>query len=255
MALVYRLWAVRACAALQAAVVLVAAASSSEVELNNDLRSRHTTSSLNASVTRIGFGSCSYPARDDAGVWDSVGRFRPQLWLWIGDAVYIDDRSPHTNTTAALATAFAAQRENLQYRAALDPLAVEIDGVWDDHDYGVNDGGAGAFPNHAERDANQALYLDFLGVPTASSRRAGRGLYSSRTMYGPAGEEVLVLLLDTRTFRDPGWLPSVAAIPAVQSWLPFSALFAAFGRGLSAGLGLGAEYTGDMLGEVCLVYA
>jgi len=40
-------------------------------------------------------------------------------------------------------------------------------GVWDDHDYGVNDGGNQFVHKHANRE----IFLDFIGEPEDSPRR------------------------------------------------------------------------------------
>lgn len=42
-----------------------------------------------------------------------------------------------------------------------------IIGIWDDHDYGINDGG-NEFSN---REASQEVFLDFIGEPKDSPRR------------------------------------------------------------------------------------
>ena len=68
----------------------------------------------------------------------------------------------------------------------------------DDHDFGVNDGGA----DFAQKDVSQGLFLDFLGVPKDSPRRAQHGVYTSYT-FGPIGRQVKILLLDARYHRPP----------------------------------------------------
>jgi len=44
--------------------------------------------------------------------------------------------------------------------------------------------------------------LDFLDVPASDPVRTQEGAYSSH-VYGPKGQQVKVLLLDGRYFRDP----------------------------------------------------
>ena len=53
---------------------------------------------------------------------------------------------------------------------ALTP-PVEIDGVYDDHDYGENDGGK----HYPHREASRQLFLDHIGVPAESPRRSQPG--------------------------------------------------------------------------------
>ena len=43
----------------------------------------------------------------------------------------------------------------------------KVIGVWDDNDFGLNDGGA-SFPG---KDQNRELFLDAIGEPASSERR------------------------------------------------------------------------------------
>ena len=60
-------------------------------------------------------------------------------------------------------------------------------GVWDDHDYGINNGGK--FYTH--KSESQKLFLDFMGDPPNSVRRSRAGVYMSQ-VYGPPGKQVKV---------------------------------------------------------------
>ena len=66
--------------------------------------------------------------------------------------------------------------------------------VWDDHDYGWNDGGA----SFAFRQWAQEIYRHFWNVP--ADIRAHDGVYFARE-YGEAGQRVQLIMLDTRFFR------------------------------------------------------
>jgi alkaline phosphatase D len=70
--------------------------------------------------------------------------------------------------------------------------------TWDDHDFGLNDGG-GDFPRKNE---SRDLLFNFLDVPASSDRRLSPGLYEAK-IFGPVGRRVQVIMLDTRYFRDP----------------------------------------------------
>src|SRR5688572_31268903 len=75
--------------------------------------------------------------------------------------------------------------------------STEILAMWDDHDYGENDGGA----DYAKRDESKAIFLDFFGEPADSPRRRnGAGMYHADT-FGPPGKRVQVILLDGRYHR------------------------------------------------------
>src|SRR5690349_9301980 len=72
-----------------------------------------------------------------------------------------------------------------------------IIGVWDDHDYGINDGD-GYFKDKL---FTREILLDFLDVKENSPRRKREGLYSSYT-FGKDDKTVTILLLDVRYFRN-----------------------------------------------------
>ena len=82
------------------------------------------------------------------------------------------------------------------YQAA--QVACPILATWDDHDYGVDDGG-GEYPKKVE---SQQVFLDFFGDPEDSPRRKRQGVYDAE-VFGPPGKRVQVILLDTRYFRSP----------------------------------------------------
>jgi alkaline phosphatase D len=86
-------------------------------------------------------------------------------------------------------------------------------GIWDDHDYGRNDGGQ-EYPETLKYASKTAL-LDFLGTPADSPRRQRPGIYDAR-ICGPVGQRVQILLLDGRWFRAlPG---SHAAYLGADQW-------------------------------------
>lgn len=140
-------------------------------------------------LRRIAFGSCN---RQDLPqpMWPFIQAQRPDLWIWGGDNIYGD-----SDDMDVLRRKYAQQQANPGYAAFR--AAVPVIGIWDDHDYGVNDGGA-AYPHKA---ASQQLMLDFLGVPADAPVRSREGAYDAYT-FGPAGQRVKVLLLDARYFRD-----------------------------------------------------
>jgi alkaline phosphatase D len=139
-------------------------------------------------LTRIAAGSCN---RQDLPqpVWDSILKFQPQLWVWLGDNIYGD-----TDDMVVLAERWAEQKKNPGYSRLRDACSVE--GIWDDHDYGRNDAGA----DYEWKKESKRLILDFLDEPTDSPRRGQSGIYASR-LFGPEGRRVCLILLDVRTHR------------------------------------------------------
>jgi alkaline phosphatase D len=148
-------------------------------------------------LTRIAFGSCADEDKPQP-IWDAVLAYRPELFLFLGDNVYGDVRDGRTVPEAELI-------ESLQHSYA---LAGKVPGLaalrsrvphlatWDDHDYGKNDAGA----DFAGRHDAQKLFLQFWDVPLSDERYQREGIYSSR-IFGPEGQRIQVILLDTRFFR------------------------------------------------------
>jgi alkaline phosphatase D len=139
--------------------------------------------------SRMAFGSCN---RQDAPqpLWKPILADHPDLWVWMGDNIYGD--SPVMDTLRAK---YARQNANVDYQflKASTPLI----GIWDDHDYGINDGGK----HFAQKKASRDVMFDFLGVPADAPERKREGAYSSHT-FGEGEQHVKVILLDGRYFRD-----------------------------------------------------
>ncbi|HQQ98903.1 MAG TPA: alkaline phosphatase D family protein [Cyclobacteriaceae bacterium] len=140
------------------------------------------------SLTRIAFGSCS---RDELKqMWPDVVAQKPQLWIWGGDNIYGDSHDANV-----LRKKYDAQKREPGYQMLLKTCPVI--GTWDDHDYGVNDGGK----YFSKKEESKAELLRFLDVPASDPVRSHPGVYTSYT-YGTGKQKIKVLLLDTRAFRD-----------------------------------------------------
>ena len=162
-----------------------------------------------APLTRIAFGSCAHQDRPQP-IWDAVLGYRPELFVFAGDNVYGDVTSVEMTELKA---AYARAREIPGYHAIRE--ATRVLATWDDHDYGVNDGGAD-FPFRA---AAQALFLDFWSIPDDDPRASRPGIYHAQT-FGPEGMRVQVILLDTRFFRSPLKPSDQRGAPGKERWLP-----------------------------------
>ncbi len=141
-------------------------------------------------VTTIAFGSCSDQKRPQP-LWDDIRQQQPQVWIWLGDNIYGDSENMDT-----LKAKYDRQRSHPEYQKLR--RETKIIGVWDDHDYGVNDGGK-EYPMKIE---SQQLMLDFLDVDQHSALRQQEGAFSVHT-FGHKGQKVKIILLDGRYFRDP----------------------------------------------------
>jgi alkaline phosphatase D len=160
-------------------------------------------------LTRIAFGSCADQELPQP-IWDAVLAYRPELFIFAGDNIYGDVNSPEL---AELKRAYAAAASIEGYervRREVPHLA-----TWDDHDFGRNDGGAD-FPQKAEA---QLLFLEFWKVPADDPRQWREGVYSS-AIFGPEGQRVQVILLDTRYFRSPLRPTDQRNAPGKERYLP-----------------------------------
>ncbi len=137
-------------------------------------------------VQVIALGSCNR-ASESQDYWSTIAQQDPDLWIWLGDIIYGDSENPEV-----LKRKYDRQLSSSQYQ---DFIAdVPIIGIWDDHDYGVNNGGKEFKIKVESRD----LLFDFLDV--ADRHRAEEGAYQSYT-FGRK-PSLKVILLDARYFRD-----------------------------------------------------
>ncbi len=141
-------------------------------------------------LERIAFGSCASQDQPQP-IWDAIGKARPQVFLAAGDNIYGD-----TTDMALLKEKYAQLGAKPGFQALRQRCPVLA--TWDDHDYGVNDGGAG----YSRKVESQQVMLDFYEVAADSPRRQRPGVYES-WRYGPAGRRVQIILLDLRYFRSP----------------------------------------------------
>lgn len=144
----------------------------------------------NKTLTTIAFGSCS---RQDLPqvMWPFVLNQNPDLWIWVGDNIYGDSED-----MKVMKAKYNQQKAEANYQKMLKQM--EIVGIWDDHDYGVNDGGK-EFPKRAQ---SRDLMFDFLDVPKSHPAWKREGGYQSY-VFGRGERKVKVILLDARYFRDP----------------------------------------------------
>lgn len=144
---------------------------------------------LYAQRVRLAFGSCSRQ-QSEGQLWNEVIQEKPDAWIWLGDNIYAD-----THNVDSLKAMYRRQKIRPAYQQLLQSMPVY--GTWDDHDYGVNDGGR-YFSGKVE--SKQAL-LDFLDVPATSDVRSREGVYQSYVVAN-GKLSVKIILLDTRYFRD-----------------------------------------------------
>eukprot|EP01118_Nematostelium_gracile_P011443 TRINITY_DN4058_c0_g1_i1.p1 TRINITY_DN4058_c0_g1~~TRINITY_DN4058_c0_g1_i1.p1 ORF type:complete len:427 (-),score=97.64 TRINITY_DN4058_c0_g1_i1:3-1232(-) len=154
---------------------------------------------LEKPLTKIAFGSCNNQDWNQS-IFDSVVQYKPQLWIWLGDVVYNDDRVFlgifNPSTPEMMHEKYTKQKNSSHYQKLIKNTPVI--GIWDDHDFGINNGGK----EFEFKKDGQHQFLSFLNEPTDSVRWTREGIYNSYTI-GPVGKRIKIILIDSRYFRDP----------------------------------------------------
>lgn len=137
----------------------------------------------------IALGSCNDEDREQP-LWQPILSHHPDLWVWLGDNVYADTDDP--KIFRAKYDKQLAHPEYASFRKKIPAI-----GVWDDHDYGLNDGGK----EFTAKELSKNEMLRFLGVPADDPVLDHPGVYSA-TRFSSGGKTLKILLLDARWFRD-----------------------------------------------------
>jgi len=160
----------------------------------------------NQPVSVIAFGSCI-----DTNSHPMLDTFLKQHWdvaVMLGDNIYAD------TTDAAVMRAKYEERKHSPFWQSLRSRAPLL-ATWDDHDFGWNDSGA----NYAMKIESQRLFLEFMDEPADSERRRREGVYDSY-VFGPPGQRVQIILLDTRYFRSVLSTGIHNAVPSGGRYVP-----------------------------------
>lgn len=169
-----------------------------------------------------------------------------------GDSVYAKN-----NSLGGLEAAFRTLMDDPSYNNFRSE--VPIDGIWDDHDMGINDGGK----HVSNKNERQEMFMKYITtdrdtkVNTCSvTEQDGKhcsyndiymnerrdGLYKIIDKRFNSGSIVRFILLDTRSHRDNHCIKSLGEIH-----LPLTPIIAAFIRLSYSVVGLGRSYKGDRI--------
>lgn len=147
-----------------------------------------TTKNTTITTFKIAFGSCNNQAMNNP-FWMQLTEQKPNVWIWGGDIIYSD-----TEDMQVLKSNYELQKSKSDYQKFVN--STHVIGTWDDHDFGMNDGGT----EYKLKRESQQLFLDFMNVPKDNARRQREGVYHSEVIkYG--ANSVKVIVLDTRFFR------------------------------------------------------
>jgi alkaline phosphatase D len=158
---------------------------------------------------RVAVASCCDQTKPQP-LWDAVLAEAPDHVVFAGDNVYAS-RQPFDIAELRAAYAQQAGVANFARLRAGKPHSA----IWDDHDYGLNDGGAGFAQQQASKDA----FLEFWAVPAADERRSRPGLHHAQMLR--AGERrVQLIVLDTRWWRSDLKPTDQRGAPGKERYLP-----------------------------------
>ncbi len=136
----------------------------------------------------IAFGSCDNQELPNV-LWKEIIKNHPDLFIWGGDIIYADGMD-----IDGMQKSYLKQKNDSDYQNFIKDISLM--GTWDDHDYGLNDGGI----EFIQKDSVQQLFLDFFDVDASDSRRVRKGVYySEKNIIGK--NSIKVIVLDTRYFR------------------------------------------------------
>ncbi len=162
-------------------------------------------------ISRIALTSCSNPAKD-LSFFGQVEAKNPDLLLMMGDNVY-GSYSPKDPNLPSLSEAYGKLAEVPAFKSLVSKVPTQA--VWDDHDYGINDGG-GDFAYKAQA---QTMFNQFWNTPASSPLRKRPGIYRA-FQAGPKGQVLQVIMLDTRYFRAPLVLTDQRDAPGKERYVP-----------------------------------
>jgi len=143
-----------------------------------------------AMALKYALGSC-VDQRMAQPIWQAIENEKIDGFIFLGDNVYGDSKSGKLDR---MKQAYAQQKKS--FPSWLNKKQVLA--IWDDHDYGINDGG-GDYPKKIEA---ESLFFDFWQVPSDDPRRSREGVYFD---YKKNADGVIIhfIGLDTRYFRSP----------------------------------------------------
>ena len=139
-------------------------------------------------ILTLGFGSCLHQDRSMA-ILKTIEKKELDLFMFIGDNVYGDQKDGELDK---LIRTYKQQYNNLEN--FLKNVSTEF--IWDDHDFGLNDGGS----DYRYKDRAKELFLETWKIRSQDPRRLRDGLYFDK-MIEKNGLKVHLIFLDNRTFK------------------------------------------------------
>ena len=137
------------------------------------------------------FGSCSNQ-NYKMNHWKTVVSYEPDLLILLGDNVYGDFNDKDAKQ---LKLAYRRLSENKSFQYIKNNIPIIP--IWDDHDYGINDGGK----NWQYKSIAKKIFLDFFSVDKNDIRFKREGIYNSKDIM-LLNKKIKIVSLDNRYFKD-----------------------------------------------------
>lgn len=152
----------------------------------------------------IAFGSCNRQSLPQE-FWQQILSSKPDIWFGLGDNIYAD-----TTKKKILINKYDQLNNSSFYQQFKKKIPIES--IWDDHDYGINNGGK----NYKLKEDAQEVFLDFNDVPYDDERRSRQGIYYSKT-WTINNKKIKAYFLDCRFFKDKPY-KSYSDILGKEQW-------------------------------------
>jgi len=148
-------------------------------------------------ISKLVIGSClNEEWNKSQAALERMTAEKADLAILMGDNVY-GSGTEDDPQLSDLRASYWQQARRKEFKALVSSTPTLA--VWDDHDFGKNDGGGEDFPG---RVVAQKMFDAFWRVGPSDPRAHDDGVYGS-WMIGPAGQRVQIILLDTRYWRSP----------------------------------------------------
>jgi alkaline phosphatase D len=144
-----------------------------------------------APLSHILFGSC-HTAEAPIPILRTIASEPADLFVYLGDNVYGDTRGDMSLPELRAQYQLLSSHPDFRALRATHPMIA----TWDDHDYGLNDAGG----DFSAREYAKRIFETFWGTGARTSNRDG--VYDAY-VFGPEGQRVQIILLDTRSARSP----------------------------------------------------
>lgn len=164
-------------------------------------------------LTRIAVASCR-SQEEAAPILDALLARKPELFLYIGDNVYGDVWSLSSDMEELL-EAYSELTEQADFQRLASALPIMA--TWDDHDYGMNDAGGSYYGKYG----SEAIFETYWGMGDHPIAKRD-GIYYSQ-MFGPVGQRLQIIMLDTRFFRSELTRTPRRNAPGMERYVPSDA--------------------------------